>query len=83
MDMIFCFCVIGLFLCVISFLLGLNDEDNYLIGLIYSSIIFIILVILVSAKRNKPTALDVYQGKTTLEITYKDSVPIDSVVVFK
>lgn len=31
----------------------------------------------------KPTAMDVYQGKTTLEITYKDSVPVDSVVVFK
>lgn len=31
----------------------------------------------------KPTAMDVYRGKTTLEITYKDSVPIDSVVVFK
>ena len=30
-----------------------------------------------------PTALDVYQGKTTLEITYKDSIPVDSVVVFK
>jgi ammonia channel protein AmtB len=32
---------------------------------------------------NKPTAMDVYQGKTTLEITYRDSVAIDSVVVFK
>lgn len=31
----------------------------------------------------KPTAMDVYQGKTTLEITYKDSIAIDSVVVFK
>jgi membrane-bound ClpP family serine protease len=31
----------------------------------------------------KPTAIDVYQGKTTLEITYKDGVPVDSVVVFK
>ena len=30
-----------------------------------------------------PTAKDVYQGKTTLEITYKDGVPVDSVVVFK
>lgn len=30
-----------------------------------------------------PTAMDVYQNKTTLEITYKDSIPIDSVVVFK
>lgn len=33
--------------------------------------------------KNNPTALDVYQGKTTLEITYRDSVPVDSVVVLK
>lgn len=31
----------------------------------------------------KPTAMDVYKGKTTLEIVYKDGMPIDSVVVFK
>lgn len=30
-----------------------------------------------------PEAIDVYMGKTTLEITYKDSIPMDSVVVFK
>lgn len=30
-----------------------------------------------------PKAIDVYQGKTTLQITYRDGVPIDSVVVFK
>lgn len=30
-----------------------------------------------------PSAMDVYQGKTTLEITYKDGVAIDSTVVFK
>ena len=30
-----------------------------------------------------PTALDVYRGKTTLEITYRDSVTIDSTVVYK
>ena len=27
--------------------------------------------------------LDVYRGKTTLEITYRDNVAIDSVVVYK
>ena len=32
---------------------------------------------------NNPTALDVYRGKTTLEITYRDSVAIDSTVVYK
>ncbi len=30
-----------------------------------------------------PTAMDVYRGKTTLEITYRDGVPVDSIVVFK
>lgn len=36
-------------------------------------------IILISA----PQAIDVYRGRTTLEITYRDSIPIDSVVVFK
>lgn len=30
-----------------------------------------------------PIAIDVYRGKTTLEITYRDSVAVDSVVVWK
>ena len=31
----------------------------------------------------RPKALDVYRGKTTLEITYRDSVAVDTVVVYK
>ena len=34
-------------------------------------------------QKNTPTALDVYRGKTTLEITYRDSVAVDSTVVYK
>ena len=34
-------------------------------------------------KISAPQAIDVYRGRTTLEITYKDSIPIDSIVVFK
>lgn len=30
-----------------------------------------------------PKTIDVYEGRTTLEITNKDSVAIDTVVVFK
>lgn len=30
-----------------------------------------------------PKPIDVYRGKTTLQITYRDSIAIDSVVVFK
>ena len=33
--------------------------------------------------RKRPSAIDVYRGKTTLEITYRDSVAIDSTVVYK
>ena len=32
---------------------------------------------------NEPKPIDVYRGKTTLEITYRDSVAIDSTVVYK
>ena len=31
----------------------------------------------------KPSAIDVYRGKTTLQITYQDSIAIDTVVVWK
>ena len=41
--------------------------------------IFVSLLVL----SKEPTAIDVYRGKTTLEITYKDGVAIDSTVVFK
>lgn len=33
--------------------------------------------------REEPKAIDVYKGKTSLEITYRNGVPVDSVVVFK
>ena len=32
---------------------------------------------------HEPKAIYVYRGNTTLEITYRDSVAIDSIVVFK
>ena len=53
-----------------AMLIGISIIGTY-------SIIFSII------NNNKPSALDVYKGKTTLEITYKDGVAIDSVVVYK
>lgn len=44
---------------------------------------FILLICCAIDKETNPTAIDVYRGKTTLEVTYKDGVPIDTVVVFK
>lgn len=63
-------------------ILSTLDETigGMLIGLAITGIFSIVYI---SILNNKPSALDVYRGKTTLEITYKDSIPIDSVVVFK
>ena len=42
-----------------------------------------IAMFLIIAYLCKPKAIDVYRNKTTLEITYKNNVPIDTVVVWK
>ena len=34
-------------------------------------------------EKHRPQAIDVYRGETTLEITYRDSVAVDSVVIYK
>ena len=62
-----------------------NDKDSRANSAFLLTISAIILatLILYDDNKNIPTALDVYQGKTTLEITYRDSIPVDSVVVFK
>lgn len=44
---------------------------------------FIALVFTCSPKRINPMPIDVYRGYTTLQITYKDSVAVDTTVVFK
>jgi len=72
---------------VLSSIVGLNSNDKV------AEVCFEILkgsTIALSAvcvcgiiKISTPQAIDVYRGRTTLEITYRDSIPMDSVVVFK
>ena len=52
------------------------------IGLVAFLSTIVILTLAIALKR-QPKAIDVYKGKTTLVISYKDEVPIDSVVVWK
>ena len=62
-----------------------NDKDDRAFSAFFLTVSAIIFFALFATyeNRNTPTAMDVYQGKTTLEITYKDSMRIDSIVVFK
>ena len=63
-------------------------DGSFYVGIfmgIVITILFVMEICLVHEiiEKSKPSALDVYQNKTTLEITYKDKVPIDSTVVWK
>lgn len=56
---------------------------------LFSALILTILAIsfvtlfIIYGDRNVPTAKSVYEGKTTLEITYRDGIPIDTTVVLR
>lgn len=70
--------IIGVIIIAISVFSG-----DFMPGLCGIILIIVGFALLPDQENTNPTALDVYRGKTTLEITYKDSVPIDSIVVFK
>lgn len=83
--MISCIFIVML-LSLIGWILTLSDErnSNFPFGLIGGIVgVVIPFILLLCTVGTTPTAIDVYKGKTTLEITYRDSIPVDSVVVFK
>lgn len=59
-----------------------SESDDFC-GKISFTLILILTIISIVVFCETPRAIDVYRGNTTLEITYKDSIAIDSVVVFK
>lgn len=61
-----------------------NYKDSYsVICLVLLTILWCINIYCVVVIINQPTAIDVYKGKTELQITYKGTIPVDSIVVFK
>lgn len=65
-----------------------HDNDAFDIGIWFEISLTILWVIEISIVSNiveepRPTAMDVYQGKTTLEYTIIDGIKVDSIVVFK
>ena len=82
------FIILGLTIIdLILFLIIVVDVENKELAtkfLICASVLYPVLVLfLLASYTTKPKAIDVYEGKTTLEITYKDKVPIDSTVIWK
>ena len=79
--------IIILIIAILLYVLMLFVAEDKAVVVSIGSLSFTVVVLLFVAihkiKRPTPTALDVYRGKTTLEITYRDSVAVDSVVVYK
>ena len=71
---------------IIGVIVFANDDfsNGMILGI---ALLLVMLICLITIGINiivpTPTAMDVYQGKTTLEITYIDGIPVDSVVIFK
>ena len=60
-----------------------NDEKAISCFFVIISSVMLTVELINDSSKDEPTAMDVYQGKTTLEITYRDSIPVDTIVVFK
>ena len=88
--MIFLAIIIGIiFIFLIIQCIQWNDEgESYSFGICYGWLmgalcILEILLIFERISKGNPTAMDVYQGKTTIKYTIRDGIKVDSVVVFK
>lgn len=75
---------IGIALLFVGILINFIVSEEHP-GVYFGTLLACVGAILITTNcyEENPSAMDVYQGKTTLEITYKDGVAIDSVVVFK
>ena len=60
-----------------------NGNDYNVIAIIGAFVILAILAYIGITISNIPKAIDVYQGKTTLEYTIVDGEKVDSVVIWK
>lgn len=57
--------------------------DSVGVVLVASIILAFTVLITTLCLKDNPRAIDVYRGSTTLEITYRNGIPIDSTVVWK
>ena len=77
--------VIAVAIVMLIYSMVTSKMDAFLCGVIFNvCVIFaVILGITMWHKKPSPQEIDAYRNKTTLQITFKDSVAIDSVVVWK
>ena len=74
--------IIGVVLILVGFGFYLSDHEGTACFLLLFGGYIVSVPIWEYGDRDKPQAIDVYRGRTTLEITYRDSIPVDTIVVF-
>lgn len=74
--------VIILLVSIVILMVAVSTETSstYVVSFV---IAIIGIYLIVTGHCQIPKAIDVYQGETTLQITYQDGIPVDSVVIFK
>ena len=74
-----------LYVIALVWIIFADDECERFLSAILLTMTTCVLFALISSyeSRDTPTAIDVYECKTTLQITYEDSIPVDTVVVYK
>ena len=61
-----------------------TKKDRWFSGFCLSiSAILFFVSIQIDSEKEIPSAIDVYRERTTLQVTYVDSIPTDTVVIFK
>lgn len=68
---------------IITCISEIKDRGNTTLAIVLFIFIIVGSILILVPIFSTPTALDVYQGKTELRITYDGKVPVDSVVIYK
>lgn len=61
----------------------MSKIDCFCCGIFVGILILTVIIVILNLYKHSIRPIEVYQGKTTLQITYEDSIPVDSVVVYK
>lgn len=61
----------------------MDKTDAFFYGVFTGIFLLTIIIGLINTWKPTPKAMDVYQGKTTLEYKVVDGVKIDSIVIWK
>lgn len=83
MILCFIFLTLALVALIILMFIRLINEDVGIIEFVLHCLATVMVFCALTVYGCYPKAMDVYRNKTTLEITYQDSIPVDSVVIFK